>query len=127
MSSPNKPEPPPAPNDRRPVWELVVEDMKERDRVGRAKYGTPLQPFNGRDPLIDAYQEALDLAVYLRQAIEEKYAPIAATLAAGGGITPMPPGVTEPHDQPVGFGRACAVPGCTVCPQDRQLWRTSAS
>lgn len=32
----------------------------------------PLQPFNGRDALVDAYQEAVDLAVYLRQRIEEE-------------------------------------------------------
>lgn len=69
---PNTPEPPPTPNDRRPVWDLVIEDMRARDNAGRAKYGTPLQAGNGRDPLVDAYQEALDLAVYLRQAIEER-------------------------------------------------------
>lgn len=56
----------------RPIWELVVADMHERDHVGRERYGTPLQAHNGRDPLVDAYQEALDLVVYLRQAIEER-------------------------------------------------------
>lgn len=40
--------------------------------MGRARYGTPLQAGNGRDALVDAYQEALDLCVYLRQAIEER-------------------------------------------------------
>lgn len=62
----------PMPNDKPAVWDLVISDMKARDRHGRAHYGTPLQPHNGRDPLIDAYQEALDLCVYLRQAIYEK-------------------------------------------------------
>lgn len=52
------PEPPPKSNDSRPIWELVVEDMKERDQVGRKKYRTPLQAGNGRNPLVDAYQEA---------------------------------------------------------------------
>ena len=65
-------QPPPITNTSRPIWELVVEDMQERDHVGRARYGTPLQANNGRDPLVDAYQEALDLCVYLRQAIEER-------------------------------------------------------
>ena len=65
-------QPPPIPNQSRPVWELVIEDMKERDHVGRERYGTPLQTHNGRDALVDAYQEALDLVVYLRQAIEER-------------------------------------------------------
>ena len=46
--------------------------MYERDRVGRARYGMPLRAGNGRDALVDAYQEALDLAVYLRQAVEER-------------------------------------------------------
>ena len=54
------------------VWKLVLSDMEERRKFGIDKYGGPVQPFNGRDVLIDAYQEALDLAVYLRQAIEER-------------------------------------------------------
>ncbi len=53
-------------------WLLVLKDMEERRLHGITKYGLPVQPFNGRDPLIDAYQEALDLCVYLRQAIEER-------------------------------------------------------
>ena len=65
-------QPPPTPNEKPSVWDLVMEDMRERDQVGRARYGTPLQPHNGRDVLKDAYQEALDLAVYLRQAIYER-------------------------------------------------------
>jgi hypothetical protein len=68
----NAPEPPPTPTDSRPVWELVVEDMRARDMAGRAKYGVPLQAGNGRNALVDAYQEALDLCVYLRQAIAER-------------------------------------------------------
>lgn len=52
--------------DPSPVRELVVADMRARDDEGRRKYGVPLQPFNGRDSLVDAYQEALDLSVYLR-------------------------------------------------------------
>jgi hypothetical protein len=67
-------QPPPIPNATRPVWELVIEDMRERDNVGRARYGTPLQVNNGRDALVDAYQEALDLVVYLKQSIEERAA-----------------------------------------------------
>lgn len=73
-------EPPPVPNARHAVWPLVIEDMKARDAEGRRKYGTPLQPFNGRDALVDAYQEALDLVVYLRQAIAERDA------ARGGDV-----------------------------------------
>lgn len=35
-------------------------------------YGRPLETFNGRNPAQDAYEEALDLAVYLRQLLEER-------------------------------------------------------
>ena len=65
-------QPPPTPNDRPAIWDLVIEDMKARDRVGRERYRTPLQPFNGRDALTDLYQELLDATVYCRQEIEER-------------------------------------------------------
>jgi hypothetical protein len=65
-------QPAPVANDKPAVWDLVLIDMAERDAVGRERYGVPLQPFNGRDVLADAYAEALDLAVYLRQAIYER-------------------------------------------------------
>ena len=54
------------------IWRLVINDMLDRDSLGESKYGTKLQGFNGRDALVDAYQEALDLVVYLRQAIYER-------------------------------------------------------
>jgi hypothetical protein len=65
-------QPDPTPNDQVPVWSLVIKDMEARDRLGRERYGTPLQPHNGRDALRDAYDEALDLCVYLRQALAER-------------------------------------------------------
>ncbi len=57
--------------DRRDIVDLVVSDMQERDRIGREHYGTPLTAFNGRDQLVDMYQELLDAAVYARSAIAE--------------------------------------------------------
>ena len=68
----NAPQPEPTPNDRPAVWGLVIADMRERDAVGAEKYKTRLQPHNGRDALVDAYQEALDLCVYMRQLIFER-------------------------------------------------------
>jgi|GEM_PF-6547068 len=55
----------------RDITNLVKRDLEARARTGRKKYGTRLKPHNGRNALVDAYQEALDLACYLRQAIEE--------------------------------------------------------
>lgn len=69
-------QPAPVPNNRPAIWNLVVGDMIARDVLGRKRYGTPLQPHNGRDALQDAYEEALDLAVYLRQAIYERDNPL---------------------------------------------------
>ncbi len=54
------------------VFPLVIEDLKTRLALGTARYGQPLQTFNGRDALRDAYEEALDLTVYLRQALAER-------------------------------------------------------
>lgn len=52
-------------------WDRVVADMRERDRTGREEYGRPLRPFDGRSGLRDAYEESLDLAVYLRKTLDE--------------------------------------------------------
>jgi hypothetical protein len=65
-------QPEPVHNDKPACWDLVMHDMKDRDTWGRSKYGTPLQPFNGRDALTDIYQEILDAAVYMRQLIYER-------------------------------------------------------
>ena len=54
------------------VIDYVLADMAERAAAGVIKHGMPLQTDNGRDAMWDAYQEALDLCVYLRQAILER-------------------------------------------------------
>lgn len=45
----------------------IARDVRERGEYGARKYGTPLQVDNGRDPLADAYEEALDAFAYLAQ------------------------------------------------------------
>jgi len=67
----NNKEPKPKKNKEKCIQDLVIEDMKKRKEIGKKKYGTVLQPFNGRNSLVDAYQEVGDLCVYLRQTIEE--------------------------------------------------------
>ncbi len=54
------------------IQELMRRDLVVREQVGVQRYGTPLYANNGRDALRDAYEEAVDLALYLRQAIEER-------------------------------------------------------
>lgn len=71
--TPNTPQPRPKPVDGEgAVWDLVLADIAERDRMGVQKYGQQLTAGDGRDSLVDAYQEALDLVVYLRKAIRER-------------------------------------------------------
>jgi hypothetical protein len=64
--------PDPRPTDGVAIVDLVMADMADRKRLGVSRYGMPLQAHNGRDALLDAYEEALDLAIYLRQAIAER-------------------------------------------------------
>lgn len=85
MTDCNRYEPSPILNEEPAVWITVIRDiqgwvgippslisdMQSRDEFGRKKYGTPLQPHKGRDAIQDAYQEALDLCVYTKQAIME--------------------------------------------------------
>ena len=114
-----KDQPKPVATDRRPAWELVIdfaqmrrnifavapkeelnlravkildlliEDMRKRDRVGRERYGVPLTAGNGRNHLVDAYQEALDQVVYLRAWLDER------------GVDFQGPPTSDEHEQVV--------------------------
>lgn len=65
-------QPLPQQNDRPYVQPAVIEDLQHRIEVGIERYGTPLQPMNGRDTVKDAYEEAMDLTVYLRGMMFER-------------------------------------------------------
>ncbi len=65
-------QPDPIPTNETPIVDLVMADLWKRKAVGIKRYGTPLQASNGRDALLDAYEEALDLVVYLRQELERR-------------------------------------------------------
>jgi hypothetical protein len=47
---------------------LIAEDFRARGALGRKKYGRALRPNDGRDSLIDLYQELLDARNYARKA-----------------------------------------------------------
>lgn len=68
-------QPLPTVNDRQDIQSMVIADITARRQVGIQRYGTALQAHNGRDMLRDAYEEALDLAIYLRGVIEERDRP----------------------------------------------------
>jgi hypothetical protein len=50
----------------------VIEDMRKREAKGVLEYGTTLdrKDINDREWIYYAYEEALDLALYLRKIIE---------------------------------------------------------
>jgi hypothetical protein len=54
-----------------PSIDLVMEDLKARKEYGFKKYGVYVQANDGRDGLIDLYQELLDACVYIRKVIHE--------------------------------------------------------
>jgi len=57
---------------RTEVLPLVIGDMIERVRKGKKEYGENLTTHNGRNALQDAYEEVMDLALYLKQYIIEQ-------------------------------------------------------
>lgn len=65
-------QPNPTPNNGEHIADLVIQDIQKRKQLGVENYGTPLQAFNGRDSLQDAYEEAMDEVFYIKQAILEK-------------------------------------------------------
>lgn len=60
-------QPLPVINDAPDVQSAVIADIEKRRELGIKRYGTAVQPHNGRNALLDAYEEALDLAMYLKQ------------------------------------------------------------
>ena len=62
----------PTGNDSVPIGYQVMWDIEQRMAMGKETYGRYLQANNGRNALVDAYQECLDLACYLKQRIIEE-------------------------------------------------------
>jgi hypothetical protein len=55
-----------------PVLPYVLQDFRDKAGVGLDKYQTLLRTNNGRDALADAYQEAVDKVMYLKQLLMEQ-------------------------------------------------------
>jgi len=84
-----RPQPAPIPNTLPPVVDgamgavrAIVDGREGRDlarillrrsELGRAEYGTELQPHNGRKVAVDALQEAVDLVMYASQGLLETH------------------------------------------------------
>lgn len=71
-------QPAPIPNDEVIVQREVISDLEDRLAHGIREYGTGLQPFNGRNSPLDAYEEELDKLVYMKTWVIERERIIAA-------------------------------------------------
>lgn len=54
-----------------PVLPFVLEAITQRSIMGKEKYGTLLKTNNGRDALVDLFQELLDAVMYCAQLVME--------------------------------------------------------
>jgi hypothetical protein len=53
------------------VPELVRRDLLHREQEQTKRFGTPVEPYTGAEAILDAYEEAISLTIYLRQLIQE--------------------------------------------------------
>lgn len=65
-----KNEPAPTGTGKKVIDEVVL-DIKARSDMVEKKYGTPLRTFNGRNAMMDLYQELLDSVMYAKQVLME--------------------------------------------------------
>lgn len=65
-------EPSPTMSEHPPIIGQVMRDLVRRADGGVKKYGTLLRPFNGRNQLVDLYQELLDAVCYCAALIYEE-------------------------------------------------------
>lgn len=107
------------------VFEALKADLDARDAKGRAEYGKELLTFDGRDTLQDAFEESLDLAVYLKKARMEREA-VAQVLSTVGEVLRVLPESMESSWQNCGvvsvpisilveLKRTAELAGVTVC------------
>jgi hypothetical protein len=103
-------QPLPNPSNEGPsTQELVRQDLVTREQVGIARYGTGLRPFNGRNNIRDAYEEALDLACYLRNEMEQRH--LTRRLTATELLERMESAAQElENEQALAFVRAFLLP-----------------
>ncbi len=60
-------QPLPGPSDGPAMQDLVIADIEARKQIGIQRYGQTLKAHDGRDNLLDIYQELLDAAIYIRK------------------------------------------------------------
>ena len=74
-------QPLPQRNDAEDVQSALIREIEGRRQLGIQRYGTALQPFNGRDSLRDLLDELLDGATYALQVKIERDALLSELMA----------------------------------------------
>lgn len=82
------------------VQEVLSKALLERMQYGIDKYGSPLETFNGRDPVRDVWEELLDALTYMTQVRLER-----------GDVLPG----MEPTDKVQTAALTLPVVRCTAC------------
>lgn len=54
------------------IQSRVIADIEKRRELGISRYGTALQPNNGRNALLDLYEELIDAVMYTKQRLVEQ-------------------------------------------------------
>jgi len=93
---------------------LVHADIEARVEYGVTRYGERLTSHNGRDALADAYQEALDLVMYLRQVLyerDERDVSVKPPPCAHSVVTK----ISRMHDSQAGWTTRCR---CKTCGEE---------
>lgn len=75
------------------VTEAVIQDFQTRRKYGIKKYGQELLTVDGRDTLIEIYQELMDAVVYTKKALMERekaQSNACYVMANGECISPLP-------------------------------------
>jgi hypothetical protein len=63
--------PNPEANKGQDVQSMVIADIEARRQVGIERYGQALHTFNGRNALLDLYEELIDATMYVKQQLIE--------------------------------------------------------
>lgn len=66
------------------IPQYLIQAIAEREHYGITKYGRPLQSHNGRNPMIDLWEELMDALNYTTQVLVEQGVPLpGATIPEG--------------------------------------------
>ena len=74
---------PPPNNTGAEIVPMVIADLEGRRVMGEEQYGQVLRVENGRDVLLDLYQELLDAVLYIRQKIAQEDSTLKEAKAEG--------------------------------------------